>query len=121
MSSAPGRRSTEPRFRILMLPPKASGLARYTAIMLWSISAALPACRLRTILVSVSPWETVYVPPLKPAALLGAALPGAAEALLEELREGPREARTGALEELCAPFPAEALACGAALGAVVAG
>src|ERR1700722_5215011 len=33
ISSAPGTRSTAPRRRILMFPPNASGLARYTAIM----------------------------------------------------------------------------------------
>ena len=58
----PGTRSTAPRRRILMLPPNARG-SRGTGRS-WSDrrSPGVSACRLRAILVSVSPWPPRWCP-----------------------------------------------------------
>src|SRR5580704_6325484 len=70
-------RSTEPRRRMLIFPPKASGFARYTAIIVWSMPTDVSECRLRAILVSVSPLPTRYVLPVTD----GAARSGAGDGL----------------------------------------
>src|SRR6202167_858335 len=70
-------RSTEPRRRMLIFPPKASGFARYTAIMVWSMPTDVSECKLRAILVSVSPLPTRYVSPVTD----GAARSGAGDGL----------------------------------------